>query len=92
VLWYPTQAKTGLEWGTQPPLSVKKSEKVTTSERTWAEKNAAQPFHRSYSASKPQLARARALVQGVKALEKCRFRPRYAEANLGHPSRTTDRG
>jgi hypothetical protein len=24
VLWYPTQAKTGLEWGTQPSLPVKK--------------------------------------------------------------------
>jgi hypothetical protein len=23
VLWYPTQAKTGLEWGTQPSLPVK---------------------------------------------------------------------
>jgi hypothetical protein len=22
VLWYPTQAKTGLEWGTQPSLTV----------------------------------------------------------------------
>jgi hypothetical protein len=31
VLWYPTQAKTGLEWGTQPSLTVKKSKKVTTS-------------------------------------------------------------
>ena len=38
-----------------------------------------------------QLARARALVHGVKALEKHRFRPRYALANLGHPSRTVDR-
>jgi hypothetical protein len=28
VLWYPTQAKTGLEWGTQPFLRVKKSKKV----------------------------------------------------------------
>jgi hypothetical protein len=42
VLWYPTQAKTGLEWGTQvvshsrlewgtqPSLSVKKSKKRLT--------------------------------------------------------------
>jgi hypothetical protein len=30
VLWYPTQAKTGLEWGTQPSLTVKQSKKVTT--------------------------------------------------------------
>ena len=29
VLWYPTQAKTGLEWGTQPLLTVKQSKKVT---------------------------------------------------------------
>jgi hypothetical protein len=27
VLWYPTQAKTGLEWGTQPLLAVKQSKK-----------------------------------------------------------------
>ena len=46
------------------------------------------PFYRSYSANKRQLARARVLVHGVKALEKHRFRPRYALANLGHPSRT----
>jgi hypothetical protein len=25
VLWYPTQAKTGLEWGTQPSLPVKQA-------------------------------------------------------------------
>jgi hypothetical protein len=25
--WYPTQAKTGLEWGTQPSLTVKQSKK-----------------------------------------------------------------
>ena len=31
VLWYPTQAKTGLEWGTQPLLTVKQSKKVTAS-------------------------------------------------------------
>jgi hypothetical protein len=31
VLWYPTQAKTGLEWGTQPSLTVKQFKKVTTS-------------------------------------------------------------
>ena len=30
-LCYPTQAKTGLEWGTQPSLTVKQSKKVTTS-------------------------------------------------------------
>ncbi len=29
--WYPTQAKTGLEWGTQPSLTAKQSKKVTTS-------------------------------------------------------------
>jgi hypothetical protein len=28
---YPTQAKTGLEWGTQPLLTVKQSNKVTAS-------------------------------------------------------------
>jgi hypothetical protein len=27
MLWYPTQAKTGLEWGTQPSLTVKQSKK-----------------------------------------------------------------
>ena len=27
MLWYPTQAKTGLEWGTQPLLTVKQSKK-----------------------------------------------------------------
>jgi hypothetical protein len=26
VLWYPTQAKTGLEWGTQPSLPVKQAD------------------------------------------------------------------
>jgi len=31
ALRYPTQAKTGLEWGTQPLLKVKQSKKVTTS-------------------------------------------------------------
>jgi hypothetical protein len=31
VLWYPTQAKNGLEWGTQPLLTVKQSKKVTGS-------------------------------------------------------------
>jgi hypothetical protein len=29
---------------------------------------------------------------GGKALEKHRFRPMYAQANMGHPSRTIDRG
>jgi len=32
VLWYPTQAKTGLEWGTQPLLTVKQSNKVTAAQ------------------------------------------------------------
>jgi hypothetical protein len=27
--WYPTQAKTGLEWGTQPSLTVRQSKNVT---------------------------------------------------------------
>jgi hypothetical protein len=27
VLWYPTQAKTGLEWGTQRLLTMKQSKK-----------------------------------------------------------------
>jgi hypothetical protein len=31
VLWYPTQAETGLEWGTEPLLMVKQSKKVTAS-------------------------------------------------------------
>jgi hypothetical protein len=31
VLWYPTQAKTGLEWGTQRLLTMKQSKKVTPS-------------------------------------------------------------
>ncbi len=31
VLWYPTQAKIGLEWGTQPLLTMKQSKKVTNS-------------------------------------------------------------
>jgi hypothetical protein len=30
----------------------------------------------------------RRLVHGVKAFEKHRFRPMYATANMGHPSRT----
>jgi hypothetical protein len=38
------------------------------------------------------LVRARVVVHGVKALEKYRFRPMYAEANMGHPSRTMGRG
>ena len=32
VLRYPTQAKTGLEWGTQRLLTMKQSKKVTTSQ------------------------------------------------------------
>ena len=32
MLWYPTQAKTGLEWGTQRLLTMKQSKKVTSSQ------------------------------------------------------------
>jgi hypothetical protein len=32
VLWYPTQAKIGLEWGTQRLLTMKQSKKVTSSQ------------------------------------------------------------
>jgi hypothetical protein len=32
VLWYPTQAKIGLEWGTQRLLTMTQSKKVTTSQ------------------------------------------------------------
>ena len=32
VLWYPTQAKKRLEWGTQRLLTMKQSKKVTTSQ------------------------------------------------------------
>jgi hypothetical protein len=38
------------------------------------------------------LVRQEPFVHGLKALEKHRFRPMYAEANMGHPSRTKDRG
>ncbi len=31
-------------------------------------------------------------MRRVKAFEKLRFRPMYAEANMGHPSRTKDFG
>jgi hypothetical protein len=31
------------------------------------------------------------LMNGVKALEEHRFRPMYAQANMGHPSRTMER-
>jgi hypothetical protein len=36
--------------------------------------------------------RAIIVAHGVKAFEKLRFRPMYAEANMGHPSRTNDCG
>ena len=45
------------------------------------------PFERFYSARKAASA-GRAVVHGAKALEEHRFRPMYAEANMGHPSRT----
>ena len=36
MLWYPTQAKKQLEWGTQRLLTMKQSKKVTTSKRSQA--------------------------------------------------------
>jgi hypothetical protein len=36
--------------------------------------------------------KARIVAGGEKALEEFRFRPMYAQANMGHPSRTLDSG
>ncbi len=44
--WYPTQAKTGLEWGTQQLLTMKQSKKVTASQDDDGEESAVSlPFN-----------------------------------------------
>jgi len=53
---------------------------------TWAEEDRAQPL-RTLLLCGQKAAGARALMHGLKALEKHRFRPMYAGANMGHPSR-----
>jgi hypothetical protein len=59
-------------------------------QRTWAEKDGAQPLQRYCHAGKKTAPRARIVAHEVKAFEKSRFRPMYAEANMGHPSKTND--
>jgi hypothetical protein len=46
------------------------------------------PFQRFCYVTKGLRPRARVLAYGVKGLEKLHFRPMYALANMGHPSRT----
>jgi hypothetical protein len=53
----------------------------------WAEKGAAQPFNALATRAKDCRPRARVLAPGVKAFEEIHFRPMYAWANMGHPSR-----
>ncbi len=53
-------------------------------ERTWAEKDGAKPLRRFYFPS------PRAQMRNLlKAVETFHFRPRYAQANLGHPSKAS---
>ena len=49
-------------------------------------------FERFCNAAKTLRPRARVLAHGMRALEESVFRPMYAQANMGHPSRTNDRG
>jgi HlyD family secretion protein len=54
--------------------------------RTWAEKDGAKPNER-FSLKGKQLSGRRTQMRNLlKAAETFRFRPRYAKANLGHPS------
>jgi hypothetical protein len=60
-------------------------------QRTWAEKAGAQPLQTLCYAAKRLRPRANVTAYGMRALEKIRFLPMYAGANMGHPSRTNDR-
>jgi hypothetical protein len=50
------------------------------------------PLQRSWYAGKKTVAQASILVQRAKSIGKNHIRPMYAGANMGHPSRTIDRG
>jgi hypothetical protein len=57
--------------------------------RTWDENDGAKPL-RTLSLGARDTVPEGAVRNEVKALEEHRFRPMYAEASMGHPSRTSD--
>ena len=59
-------------------------------QRTWAEIDGRSPSN-AFAARQCGCGQ-RIFARGVKALEKHRFRPMYAEANMGHPSRILSLG
>ena len=77
---------------TTPPGTQKMSDHWTgaprSRKRTWAEKDGAKPLHRFCLVRKGKhLPGRQAQMSNLpKTVETFRFRPRYAQANLGHPS------
>jgi hypothetical protein len=51
----------------------------------------ASPFN-AVATHKKTAAKSKIVAHEVKALERFRFRPMYAQANMGHPSKTEDLG
>ena len=60
-------------------------------QRTWAEDDGAQPLRTLLLYSGQTAARSKSRCTWSESIGRIRFRPMYAQANMGHPSRTNDR-